>query len=353
MPPDDDSGVSSLPVDPNTGVPILTIAPPSSNPLPVVTEPTSDPYTGVTYPTSSPLVDTDQTSGPLAKLFGLAGNERYQTWPEKMVRSALTAPADALAGNLTPEQEIPRALDMASLAGGGAITEAPAVAAAPVSDSVGNVASLLHEFSMAAQPVLRSDTSQPATAIDAAANVPTFYSAVENAVNNASIKSASPQQWLGTIQNAKGVKPEELQWTGLQDWLADQNGPVTKQQVQDFVASNKVQLQEVNKGQGNLNIEPNEEEPHILQVYRADDPTGEHSGMVGEIIKDENSYTVNVPTLPKRNFTTQQEAEDFIKQNTDFGAETKHHQYQLPGGTNYREKILTLPRVENGATKAA
>ena len=62
--------------------------------------------------------------------------------------------------------------------------------------------------------VLRSDTSQPGIGIAAAKNAPVFYSAVENAVNNASMKAAPAAQWLGTIQNAKGVKPEELQWTG-------------------------------------------------------------------------------------------------------------------------------------------
>ena len=136
--PDDnqDSGVSSLPVDPNTGVPVLTISP--SSPLPVE-QPTYDPATDVPYPTSAPVVDTDQTSGPLAKLFGLAGNERYQTWPEKLVRSALTAPADAIAGKMLPTQisddpsnvpdtEVGRALDMASLAGVGPLAVEPGAA---------------------------------------------------------------------------------------------------------------------------------------------------------------------------------------------------------------------------------
>ena len=96
--------------------------------------------------------------------------------------------------------------------------------------------------------LLLSDTSKPGMALSALENAPTFYSAVENAVNTASMKSAPAQQWLSTIANSKGVKPEELDWTGLKDYLGEQEGPVSKQQVQDYLQANKVQLQEVNKG---------------------------------------------------------------------------------------------------------
>jgi len=197
---------------------------------------------------------------------------------------------------------------------------------------------------------LMSDTSKPGTVLAALENrapAPPFYSAVENAVNTASLKSAPAKQWLSTIANAKGVKPEELNWTGLKDYLGEQSGPVTKEQVQEYLQANKVGVQEVNKGQAGIHVEPNEEEPHILQVYRADDPTGEHSGMVGEIIKQPNGlFKLNVPELARAEFATQQEAENYIIRNTDFGAVTKYHKYQLPGGEprSYREKLLTLPQ---------
>ena len=71
----------------------------------------------------------------IKKLFGLGGEERYQLWPEKVVRSALTALPDAASGNLptfvidhntgetvaNPEA-ISRTLDMASLGGAGGLT---------------------------------------------------------------------------------------------------------------------------------------------------------------------------------------------------------------------------------------
>lgn len=39
------------------------------------------------------------------KLLGLGGQERYQLWPEKVVREALTAPHDILSG-ATPQYEV-------------------------------------------------------------------------------------------------------------------------------------------------------------------------------------------------------------------------------------------------------
>src|SRR4030095_12734984 len=82
---------------------------------------------------------------------------------------------------------------------------------------------------------------------------------------------------LATLRNAPGVKPEELRQLGLENWL-DRRGPVSRQALQDYVAANKVGLEEVRKG-----------------------------------------YPSNQPTrFPSP-------------------------EYQLPGGENYRETLLTLP----------
>ena len=53
-----------------------------------------------------------------------------------------------------------------------------------------------------------------------------------------------------------------------------------------------------------------------------------------------------VPELPRKQFKTQKEAEDFISSKTDFATNTKYHSYQLPGGEpgSYRELLLTLPQ---------
>jgi Inorganic Pyrophosphatase/ADP-Ribosyltransferase in polyvalent proteins len=85
------------------------------------------------------------------------------------------------------------------------------------------------------------------SATEQAAPAPRFYSAVENAVNNAKTNSAPASQWLGMLKNTPGLKQEEMDWIGLNDWLKDQKGNVTKQQIGDFVRANKVDVQEVEK----------------------------------------------------------------------------------------------------------
>ena len=47
-----------------------------------------------------------------------------------------------------------------------------------------------------------------------------FYSAAEQTVAGAKQAAAPGPQWLGTLRNAPGVKPEELQRLGIEPWLA-------------------------------------------------------------------------------------------------------------------------------------
>ena len=57
---------------------------------------------------------------PVKKLLGVGGEERYQTWPERTVRSAFTLPAQMYSGEVPmgSDEEIQRAQDIAGVAGG-------------------------------------------------------------------------------------------------------------------------------------------------------------------------------------------------------------------------------------------
>ena len=119
----------------------------------------------------------------------------------------------------------------------------------------------------------------------AGANAPPFYSAVERAVSESPQASAPGWQWLGMLRNKPGVKPEELEWTGLQDWLQSKGPktPVTREELNDFLASNRVEMREVTK-----------RSPHNYP----------YEGTAGS---------------------------------------PKFSRYQLPGGENYREMLFTMP----------
>ena len=113
-----------------------------------------------------------------------------------------------------------------------------------------------------------------------------FYSAVEQAALATPRKSGTGQSFLNDISKGQDVRADEIKWMGLDDFLKGKQN-VTRQEVQDYIANNRVDVQEVKSKIPRL---PGEEMPG-----------------------DEGAF------LP--NFA----------------------QWQLPGGENYRELLLTMP----------
>lgn len=149
---------------------------------------------------------------------------------------------------------------------------------------------------------------------------PVFYSAVERALQGAKLEKAAPGQWLGTIKNLPGVKPEEVQWLGLEDWLKSQPKSVTKQEVLDYVRANQIEVREVMKG-GAVNVTPEMRDDMARRIYGAEETYRNLPSELRRVVDDaieKNAAALN-PDKPK------------------FGT------YALPGGENYRELLLTLP----------
>lgn len=98
---------------------------------------------------------------------------------------------------------------------------------------------------------------------------------------------------INTLKN-KGVKPEELQWSGLEDFVKGKN-KVTKPEVEKFLKENAFRVNEID----NADINP------------IDHP------------------------------------------NADPERVTHYEEYQLPGGKNYREKLFQLPQKERALSEYA
>lgn len=125
-----------------------------------------------------------------------------------------------------------------------------------------------------------------------AEKVETFYSPLTRAVEGLKQSKAPAGDWSNMLRGltSKGVTASEIEWSGVGDWLKAQEGrSVPKAEVVDFLNKGGVKVEEVVKGRDG---KPNND------VWEPDD------GLTG---------------------------------NTKFG------QHQLPGGTNYREVLLTLP----------
>ncbi len=308
-----DEGDYTYPVEPDDSNPLYS-APvaPSPYPLPVEALVFAQPVQDVpgVGPVLTPVDHDPFSTGmkPVDKLLGLGGEERYQTWPERLVRDAVVAPHDVMNNPepMTSEQMIKPAQDIASLAAGGSM---PMAARGTLGALGGKLVQVEH---------------------DPFAVAPTFYSAVENAIATNPQTKMSSDQWLGTISNSKGVKPEEIDWIGLKDFLAGKKS-VTKQEVLDHVEGNKVELKEVNKGE--YKPDQVDEEKYYKSI-------------------DKNAQRIFGEPYDHLNDMQQQQIRrsSFLDQNIN---PTKFSQWQLPGGENYREMLLTLPnqKLEQAAQK--
>ena len=203
------------------------------------------------------------------------------------------------------------------------------------------------EFALGSGPIKRAVLEQP--------NAPTFYSALDRAVSDIPQAKASAEQWAATLANRPGVKPEEIQWRGLDQYLAGRQGQtVTKQEIADHLAGNKVELGSVVKG-GSIQ-EPKGKvfwtKPDGTQAQMHDEisitspKSAYREDVVGGKAKwnDENGKPLTDAEAAKR--AKEWETYWEIRDNKNGKYSPKFEGYQLPGGENYSEKLLTLPEKD-------
>ena len=79
-----------------------------------------------------------------------------------------------------------------------------------------------------------------------------FVSNAMRAVEGIKQDKATPEQWLAMITKQGGLKAGEDKWLGLSDWLKSSDAKtITKQEILDFIAENKIQIEEVKYGDAN------------------------------------------------------------------------------------------------------
>jgi len=199
-----------------------------------------------------------------------------------------------------------------------------------------------------------------------------FYSAAEQAALNLPRNKGTGQAFLNDLMKAPDVKKDELSWIGLDDFLKDKPN-VTKQEVQDFIANNKIDLQEVRLGEpppyDKIRLATLENEFSQLKEHPIDAPTfGEEK--FNELLKLQNirdqstvdslynSAEIALKNAQKAQAAGNKElANKYFLESEMFNTRaevldlkglgvpnpTKYSKYQLPLGENYREILLKLP----------
>lgn len=76
----------------------------------------------------------------------------------------------------------------------------------------------------------------------------TFYSAMERGFESVKQTSMPAQQWKAWLNSNKaqlGIKNAEIEWTGINEWFDLQEGKVEKQAVLNWIAGNKVRINDI------------------------------------------------------------------------------------------------------------
>jgi len=148
---------------------------------------------------------------------------------------------------------------------------------------------------------------------------PIFYSKMEQVLSEKMPGRSNPTQIRG-ILNKAGIKQEEIEFSGIEDWLKENDRVLSKEQVLDFIRDNQVEVEEVVKGGATFRYSSGEQyEKAIKEAKRNRD---------FDLSED---------------LTAEWEAFEGIGGREDKLSETKYGQYTLPGGEKYRELLITLP----------
>ena len=170
----------------------------------------------------------------------------------------------------------------------------------------------------------------------------TFYSALARAVDAAKREKGTGAEWEATLRNMPGVKTEEIQWTGLKDWL-EGRGRVSRAEVADYVAAHRVQLHDVLKG-------ANPRDP--LASWELEEIDKQLAARGHELLGPEQTRVLQAGGQEAADLLehlTENYDVDLSRQSgwegipAEHATDTKYAQWATPGGENYRELLMTLP----------
>lgn len=157
-----------------------------------------------------------------------------------------------------------------------------------------------------------------------------FYSALSQEVDGLNMKAAPAVGWkqalMGLVKSGK-IKQDEIEWSGIKDWLDMQQGKVSKESVQQYLDQNGVRVEETRLSDSNAR-----ELPRGWSVDENGDGTFS--------VLDDRGNEMGVGDSREEAISNAQDEDNYA----DTPGATKYGHYTLPGGKNYTELLLTLPR---------
>ena len=197
-----------------------------------------------------------------------------------------------------------------------------------------------------------------------------FYSALAKAVDAIDAKSIAPAGWKERIKglvNKGEIKQDEVEWSGLVDWLDMQDGKVTKDAVAEFLKNNGVRVERVLLGQeqvdesiiasmeaglGSASIDLENagamtpDLQYTFSRYESELSRG------GPMTPERRSRLMGMESIinPELEENGLPDLDEYFQDASaafegDDPLLPKFEKFTLPGGTNYREVLITLPRL--------
>lgn len=185
---------------------------------------------------------------------------------------------------------------------------------------------------------------------------PVFFSGAAQALRNHPQQKGPATQWLNMLKPGRlpGAKEEELEWSGVREWLQGLEGTmVDKDDLVAFLENNGIEVEEVVLGElpdglGDWVVEPQQRPFRRLSL-------GGWSTAGGAT--DQILWQVRNPTTDQTyyNFTSEQSARDYARSAYVNEAGTRWNRWTSdPHNEGYRELMLRMPPgVKNNPTSTA
>lgn len=184
-----------------------------------------------------------------------------------------------------------------------------------------------------------------------------FYSPLEQIISETKFDKLPAKQWA-----EKFAKGEEAKWTGLADWLAQQEGSVSKADIQKFLKDNRISVVEVVKKENeNLYLKHVEKLKKLGDKYNLELEFGDEGQL--DITDKDNGESYrrmdvksdrDINSIVELNLMSREKAlaikeifdlnEPYAYGLDNIPDEVKFANYQLEGEKeNYKEVLVTLP----------
>lgn len=202
-------------------------------------------------------------------------------------------------------------------------------------------------FSRAASGVPEEGGTQE-TPVSSPAPTPTgpvWRSELLAQIQRATLKKAPAQAWIDHLRGlvSRGVSPDEMEWTNVLPWLQrqqalDPSRRISRDEVATFIEDNAVQLQDVFLSEDRARALP--QGWRLLRRDGADDE-GDDAAPPSWMLLNEHGQEVSEGDTPEEAIEMAQDPDAL----QDDPQAPKFGKWTLPGGSDYREILITLARV--------